>query len=231
MSKSAAKKLNLALYLNPETSEADRYAVGALQQWYDKAKRSHNSNQDLEMVVRLFHRDIYLAGLYLHLLSPRLCKGIGSALDHHNINLVTLHKLLQASGLELHSAAAEQPSAFSETQLGQLQELLATLPGEADDDTFIAPQPMPQPTPTPQPMVYQQPEMQAEQFNTLMGELQQLKALAQEHASALRRLKSGVKMATSSDTQSAGNQLEELDVSELAPQLEQIQKIRQKGFF
>ena len=229
MSKSAAKKLNLALYLNPETSEADRYAVGALQQWYDKAKRSHNSNQDLEMVVRLFHRDIYLAGLYLHLLSPRLCKGIGSALDHHNINLVTLHKLLQASGLELHSAATEQPSAFSETQLGQLQELLATLPGEADDDTFIAPQPMPQPTP--QPMVYQQPEMQAEQFNTLMGELQQLKALAQEHASALRRLKSGVKMATSSDTQSAGNQLEEMDVSELAPQLEQIQKIRQKGFF
>ena len=227
MSKSAAKKLNLALYLNPETSEADRYAVGALQQWYDKAKRSHNSNQDLEMVVRLFHRDIYLAGLYLHLLSPRLCKGIGSSLDHHNINLVTLHKLLQASGLELHSAATEQPCAFSETQLGQLQELLATLPGEADDDTFIAPQPQP----VPQPMVYQQPEMQAEQFNTLMGELQQLKALAQEHASALRRLKSGVKMATSSDTQSAGNQLEELDVSELAPQLEQIQKIRQKGFF
>ena len=45
MSKSAAKKLNLALYLNPETSEADPYAVGALQQWDDQAKRSHSSNQ------------------------------------------------------------------------------------------------------------------------------------------------------------------------------------------
>lgn len=66
MSNGVARKLNLALYLNPETSEADRFAVGALREWYDKAKRSHTDRTSLEMVVRLFHRDIYLAGLYIH---------------------------------------------------------------------------------------------------------------------------------------------------------------------
>lgn len=227
MSKSAAKKLNLALYLNPETSEADRYAVGALQQWYDKAKRSHSSNQDLEMVVRLFHRDIYLAGLYLYLLSPRLCKGVASAIDHHNINLGTLHKLLQASGLDLQQASEEPQSGFSSAQLSQLQELLTSLPMEAEDETFIAAQPQV----ANQPVVYAQPELQNEQYQTLLSELQQLKALAQEHASALRKIKSGaIKPAIVSES-SGSNLLEELDVSEMAPQLEQMQKIRQKGLF
>ena len=80
-------------------------------------------------------------------------------------------------------------------------------------------------------MVYAQPELQNEQYQTLLSELQQLKALAQEHASALRKLKSGaIKPAIVSES-SGSNLLEELDVSEMAPQLEQMQKIRQKGLF
>ncbi len=66
MSNDGAKRLSLLLNLNPTISKADRYAIGVLQRWYRQAKYSHSDPADLEASVKGFHRDIYLAGLFLH---------------------------------------------------------------------------------------------------------------------------------------------------------------------
>lgn len=216
MSNGVAKKLTLALYLNPETSEADRYAVGALQQWYDKAKKSHALASDLDMVIRLFHRDIYLAGLYLHLLSPRLCRGIAGALDNHNITLATLKQQLDACGLEL-PLAPQGDNGFSAAQLAQLQQLLMATPAEGSPPT---------PTLNLEAALAEQHALLA----LMSEELSQLRALAETQAEQLTRLKLG-NLRTQSADASRQDQTEESSLSELAPHLAQIQQIKKKGLF
>lgn len=219
----AAKKLSLALYLNPETSQADRYAVGALQQWYSKTKRTHADRAELDMVVRLFHRDIYLAGLYLHLLSPRLCQGIASALDHHHINLVTLQQLCTASGLSWEQTSAALHDGFSPTQVAQLQQLLHSgpLPACADLSEPAAD------TST----LLQTIQQQGEQLDALLSETLALRQLAEEQARQLGRLRSGVAPAAQNVECQRGVQSEAADVTELMPNLAQIQQIKKKGLF
>ncbi len=216
MSNASAKKLSLALYLNPATSQADRYAVGALQQWYSTAKRSHDNRHDLEMVVRLFHRDIYLAGLYLHLLSPRLCQGVAGALDHHNVNLVTLQQLCSASGLTWESSGPRQDG-FSPTQVAQLQQLLQTQASEE-----------PAAVPADGPALEQLLSQQAD----LLAEVQALRTLVQQQAQALSRLPAGQPAVLRAVPANAnGVQSESNVLSELVPDPDELRQIRKKGLF
>lgn len=130
MSKRQAKRLNLALYLNPVISDADRVAMDALQHWYEKTKQSYPDpeNADLDTVVRIFHHDIYLAGLHLYLINPRLCRFVAEALAQGEISMAALVQQLAACGLwppQEESAGAAAPSTFSAAQLEQLEQLLA----------------------------------------------------------------------------------------------------------
>src|SRR5690554_8056287 len=89
MSDPQAKKLNLALYLNPVVSEADRVAMNALQQWYEQTKQSYGEQRgpELDGLIRSFHHDIYLAGLHLYLINPRLCNHVAQALEQTNMKI------------------------------------------------------------------------------------------------------------------------------------------------
>lgn len=244
MSKASAKKLNLALYLNPETSEADRYAVGVLSHWYNKAKASHDHNQDLEMVVRLFHRDIYLAGLYLHRLDPSLCKAVAAALSQDQVTPVGLQQLLQAYGL----GAPVEPqtgsgSGFTPAQLQQLQQLLGTnaaTPVESELSQQLASQNAKleqllagQVAPA-APVDGDWPALlarQSEQLQQLQQAMAELRQLATEQANQLKRLRAGQPAGNEAAAPLSSPEREETQVTEIAPHLAQIQQIKKKGLF
>ena len=209
MSNGVARKLNLALYLNPETSEADRFAVGALREWYDKAKRSHPDRTSLEMVVRLFHRDIYLAGLYIHLLNPRLSRSLSVALDPENLTSTAFWRQLHACGLsdDGSEASTAEEALFSPSQLTQLQQLLA------EQNAHI--------------VAVQQELQQLRQLAD--NQARQLKRLQGQQSSAAPD--SGVQGSGTQISESKGISLESTDLSELMPPSAQLKKIKQKGLF
>lgn len=205
MSNGVARKLNLALYLNPETSEADRFAVGALREWYDKAKRSHADRTSLEMVVRLFHRDIYLAGLYVHLLNPRLSRSLSVALDTENLTPTAFWRQLHACGLsdDGSEASTAEEALFSPSQLTQLQQLLA----EQNAHIVAVQQELQQ--------LRQLADNQARQLKRLQGQPQS----------------SATPGAGTQISESKGTSFESTDLSELMPPSAQLKKIKQKGLF
>jgi hypothetical protein len=205
MSSGVARKLNLALYLNPETSEADHFAVGALREWYEKAKRSHSDRTSLEMVVRLFHRDIYLAGLYIHLLNPRLSRSLSVALDSESLTPTAFWRQLHACGLSEDGSEATTAAEvlFSPSQLTQLQQLLA----EQNAHIVAVQQELQQ--------LRQLADSQARQLKRLQGQ-----PLASTDPG------SGTQIS-----ESRGTSLESTDLSELMRPSAQLKKIKQKGLF
>lgn len=106
MSNEGAKRLTLSLTLNPALSGADRFAIRALKQWYQQAKHSHKDEQDLQATVRKFHRDVYLSGLFLHLLHPGLASNLANLTTDGQISLSTLCHQLNSLGFPLHEGDA-----------------------------------------------------------------------------------------------------------------------------
>ena len=210
MSNGVARKLNLALYLNPETSEADRFAVGALREWYDKAKRSHPDRTSLEMVVRLFHRDIYLAGLYVHLLNPRLSRSLSVALDSENLTSTAFWRQLHACGLsdDGSEASTAEETLFSPSQLTQLQQLLA----EQNAHIVAVQQELQQ--------LRQLADNQARQLKRLQGQPQSSGSQG-----------AGAQGSGTQISESKGTSFESTELSDLMPPTAQLKKIKQKGLF
>jgi len=137
MSNDGAKRLSLLLNLNPTISEADRYAIGVLQRWYRQAKRSHADPADLEASVKGFHRDIYLAGLFLHQLNAGFSRQVANALTEQQVSLPTLLHLLNSSGFAVSEKACA-PSEFSHQQLIQLHDAVSANSQNAQIDAMSA---------------------------------------------------------------------------------------------
>jgi hypothetical protein len=137
MSNDGAKRLSLLLNLNPTISKADRHAIGVLQHWYRQAKNSHSDPADLEASVKGFHRDIYLAGLFLHQLNAGLARQVANALTEPQVSLSTLLHLLNSSGFAV-SEKASAPSEFSHQQLTQLHDAISNNNQHAQIDAMSA---------------------------------------------------------------------------------------------
>lgn len=117
-----AKRLSLMLTLNPALSEADRFAIRALKRWYQQAKRSHEVEEDLQATVKKFHRDIYLSGLFLHLLNPGLASNLANLLTEEDVSLQTLLYQLNSMGFAVSETA---PADDTREQLEQIQAAIA----------------------------------------------------------------------------------------------------------
>lgn len=117
-----AKRLSLMLTLNPALSEADRFAIRALKRWYQQAKRSHEVEEDLQATVKKFHRDIYLSGLFLHLLNPGLASNLANLLTEEDVSLQTLLYQLNSMGF---AVSATTPADDTREQLEQIQAAIA----------------------------------------------------------------------------------------------------------
>lgn len=234
MSDPQAKKLNLPLYLNPVVSAADRVAMGALQQWYEQTKQSYGdqAGPELDGVIRAFHRDIYLAGLHLYLINPRLCNHVAQALEQTDLTLEALVQQLSACGLWTPASETSDATTFSASQLEQLERLLAAnvssaAPreeeerGEEKPDTTAG---------TGFDTLTQQLSEQREQLAAMHAELQKLRSLAEEQAQQLRQLKSAGP-APAPQEPAPSQATAEMDVTDMSAQIAQMQKIRKKGVF
>lgn len=216
MADGQAKKLNLPLYLNPVVSRPDQVAMTALEQWYARTKKScGGTGSELEGVIRAFHRDLYLAGLHLYLINPRLCRHVAEALQQPNPSVEVLSTELQGCGLWPTAEQAPGSDGFSNTQLEQLQSLLAEV--------------------KPEPSVTaasggESPEL-LKQLGSMEAELRQLRSLVEEQSRQLRQLKVAAPAESAKLEVSREDGTEEMDVSGMAGQMEKIQEIRKKGVF
>ncbi|MTH46189.1 hypothetical protein [Intestinirhabdus alba] len=129
MSNRQIRRVNLSLHLSPEQSRADLRAMLQLKKWYGSVQRDGSDVNDANMEIRLFHRNIYLSGLQLHLLSPQLCSYIAESLSREELSLDALCAELQQSKLlpvELRAGGdAVGANDFSEGQLAQMRALMA----------------------------------------------------------------------------------------------------------
>lgn len=221
MSNSNAKRLPLQLVLNPVSSDSDRYAIRALQSWFRQAKQDHSVKSELSAAVKSFHRDVYLSGLFLYLLNPRLARNLANQVKEDQISFDTLSFQLQSCGfdLEKNTASSGTGASFDEHQLQQLQAMMA----QNNQVEVIA-------------------ELTA-QVNSLMHVLQEQHkhVLSSEKSSSLE---TKVEQLTGNSPEIQRNQIKQenteiesveadaIQVSaDMAAHIKQVQKVKNKGIF
>jgi len=111
MSSSQLKRVNYSIYLNPVNSLSDRYAVGIMQKWVNERKDMlDNPDAGLDLHNSLhMHKNIYLSGMFLHLISPALSAGLATSLGDDSIKMATLKQHFDACGLVIPMAPSQTP--------------------------------------------------------------------------------------------------------------------------
>lgn len=123
MSNSQLKRVNYSIYLDPVNSNSDRYAVGVMQNW---AKERKEMMSDPSAGVALhyslhMHKNIYLAGMFLYLLSPALSNGLAGSLTDESLNMETLKQKLENCGLALPSSESASPALDTHALIDELK--------------------------------------------------------------------------------------------------------------
>lgn len=103
MRKGQIRRVNLSLHLTPTQSRADLRAMQQLQKWHQSVDNAA-SIDDTNMEIRTFHRNVYLAGLQLHLMDPALCRHVAESLGREALTLAELLRELMPSETEDSSA-------------------------------------------------------------------------------------------------------------------------------
>lgn len=214
MSTSVAKKLTLALHLDPVASAADKETMAALQHWYETNRQSCADQAELARRIRNFHHDVYLAGLRFYLFDPRLCRQVANAVEQRDLTLDSLAEQLRSQGL--WPETPEQT--FSECQVNQLQALLAAV--NPAHEASAGDQESRSITPA-----------LSQQLNEMQTELQRLRQLAEEQAKQLQQMKLAANRKPAAKPKARSKKAEDSDVPDLTHQIEQMKKVRAKGVF
>lgn len=126
---SQLKRVNYSIYLNPVNSLSDRYAVGVMQKWVNERKSmldNPDAGMDLHNSLHM-HKNIYLSGMFLHLLSPALSAGLSTCLGDDTIKMATLKQQLDACGLVVPMASG-QPSDISRQDIEAIKSAVNMTP-------------------------------------------------------------------------------------------------------
>lgn len=203
------RRIHLSLHLTPGDSRADLRAMQQLKQWHRAVQQAENGVNDVNMQIRRFHRNVYLAGLQLHLLKPQLCSHIAESLGRETLTLEALCGELYCDALLPASGAADAaPPGFSDQQLEQMRTLLSqtALSASAPAD-----------------------EACTAEIGRLRGEISQLKTLLEQQSLLLQQLK--MTGRTAGQETEKGGQAETVDLAAVGAPMQKMQKIRQKGIF
>ncbi|MGE6109772.1 hypothetical protein [Aeromonas sobria] len=103
---SQLKRMTFSIYMDPGALESDRYAVGVLQNWYQRARKIQDGSEEFDFSKSRFHKDIYLSGMFLYVLAPNLCKAIANALGPEQVSLTTLRHAFASCGFHLGEGAS-----------------------------------------------------------------------------------------------------------------------------
>lgn len=224
MSSGQTKRVNLTLHLNPGDSLADLRTVRQLQQWYDSLKPADGKRDDATMEIRRFHRNNYLAGLQLQLLSPKLCQHIAESMGREALTLAELVGELIRCELLPEGTPTGTPARdeFSKQQLAQLEQMLRT----------TLPELIPEPSVAPAHSSESAADCagEKEELSRLRAEIERMNTLLEQQNLQLSQLRLSDKVAPAVES-TRNNQAEETDLSEISAATEKMKKIRQKGIF
>ncbi|MGC6096705.1 hypothetical protein [Citrobacter portucalensis] len=207
------RRVNLSLHLSPEASRADQRAMVQLKTWHEALQHAGSDVTEANMEIRRFHRNVYLAGLQLHLLKPQLCSRIAESLGREALTLESLCSELQYDGLLPDEASETTPAAateFSHQQLEQIRTLMSQIlpahaPAASENCT-------------------------SQETAMLRREVAELKTLLEQQHLLLQQLRvSGRNAVVQESPRNA--QAEEVDLIAVDAPTQKMNLVRQKGIF
>ncbi|WP_087017112.1 hypothetical protein [Thaumasiovibrio subtropicus] len=122
---SRLKRISYSIFLDPLNNPSDLYASQIMHQWA-KARQAPSSNQStLEKHNAIHvHKQVYLSGLFLHLLSPEMTQRLSLQLTEEQITPDTLFNTLEGAGLEPLRLMESDKSEGHDTLLSRIGALL-----------------------------------------------------------------------------------------------------------
>ncbi|MFM5171328.1 hypothetical protein ACEUBH_08690 [Aeromonas veronii] len=133
---SQLKRMTFSIYMDPGALESDRYAVGVLQNWYQRARKIQDGSEEFDFSKSRFHKDIYLSGMFMYVLAPNLCKAIANALGPEQVSMTTLRHAFASCGFNLGEVAGEaQPAA--DVMIDEIVARLAPQLGQSDTTSLV----------------------------------------------------------------------------------------------
>lgn len=130
---SQLKRMTFSIYMDPGALESDRYAVGVLQNWYQRARKIQDGADEFDFSKSRFHKDIYLSGMFMYVLAPNLCKVIANALGPEQVSMTTLRHAFASCGFNL----GEDVPTMTDAMLDQIAARLAPLSGQGDTAALV----------------------------------------------------------------------------------------------
>jgi hypothetical protein len=133
---SQLKRMTFSIYMEPSALESDRYAVGVLQNWYQRARKIQDGTEEFDFSKSRFHKDIYLSGMFMYVLAPNLCKAIANALGPEQVSMTTLRHAFASCGFNLGEVAGDvQPTA--DVMIDEIVARLAPQLGQSDTTSLV----------------------------------------------------------------------------------------------
>ncbi|MGU3415871.1 hypothetical protein ACLBW0_19245 [Enterobacteriaceae bacterium C34A] len=205
------RRVNLSLHLSPEASRADQRAMMQLKTWHDAVQQAGSGVTEANMEIRRFHRNVYLAGLQLHLLKPQLCSRIAESLGREALSLESLCAELQQDALlpgDTPQAAPAAATDFSQQQLEQLRTLFTQSQLQQNAQAAAA----------------------APETESLRREVAELKTLLEQQHLLLQQLRVSGRSASAQESPRSA-QTKEVSLSAVDAPTQKMNKVRQKGIF
>ncbi|GAA4874661.1 hypothetical protein [Ferrimonas pelagia] len=124
-------RISASFHVEPEHKATDLHTVTTLKAWQQGLRQRYNDADQLKTAQSNFHREIYLAGLYLNQLSGDLPRQLADCFSADKVKGETLLHLLAANGV--HSGASTEPvsALLCDRQWQQLKAMLAMTPEPA----------------------------------------------------------------------------------------------------
>ena len=116
--------MTFSIYMDGDALESDRYAIGVLKNWYQRVRKMQDSPEEFDFSKSRFHKDIYLSGMFIYLVSPSLCKVLTNALGQDQVNMTTLHHVFASCGFNL--GQPEGPAGKHDT-MGMVEEIVTRI--------------------------------------------------------------------------------------------------------
>lgn len=250
---SQLKRMTFSIYMDPGALESDRYAVGVLQNWYQRARKIQDGIEEFDFSKSRFHKDIYLSGMFMYVLAPNLCKAIANALGPEQVSMTTLRHAFASCGFNLGDGSATGLPA-TDAMIDQIVARLAPQLGLSDTsalvDEIVSRLGEQQPTelwdelrqglPTPldhallaEAIVGKLPATAAEQdLLPLQSSIQQLSRQLEEQSRLIRDQHRLIQRLASAPVRqgAAGTEADPL-IEDLSSQVANMKKVKAKGIF
>ncbi|MCS3455509.1 hypothetical protein M2366_001576 [Aeromonas sp. BIGb0405] len=133
---SQLKRMTFSIYMDPGALESDRYAVGVLQNWYQRARKIQDGAEEFDFSKSRFHKDIYLSGMFMYVLAPNLCKAVANALGPEQVSLMTLRHAFASCGFTLGEGSEASPSA-ADAMVDQIVARLGPRLGQGNSGALV----------------------------------------------------------------------------------------------